>query len=723
MDLTRKSGFRGSSSNSVRRRLETEDDIIDVPDFDYSDIDEKFKLTLVGRMFHMEGRSVDALIKHMPKPKIWDVEGRVKGTNLGKGKFQFDFDNERDLVKVLHKRPCHFNRWSFSLERWEPNINPDFPNSLVLWVKIDGIPGHYRKETTFRNIGKALGLIEDMDIKGARVKISLNADKPLQMERKVRFPNGDVVSATLSYEDLYRFCFTCKMVSHEEGTCPELNDTQREANRAARLEQKIKEELANQEMFSYPAALRNEQEKSSRNTRQVQEHSLSFRENRESQQRGEPTRNALSERDRNRDRDRDLRTELQNKREIKSKEVWSRIERPHKNYEHRERERYHPYSKTDKEALRPRHAQEEHYRRDIDRRSTRPERSLHYDRHRRERDTVYRKKDTPYTPDSQRTISDSYGTRPRTINVPSRVWRPVQERITSEDERTRMIKGKAPMSAISSSENIEKNDSHNIRKEHSSSRRAQSPHRPSTSAIETLLTDVQCKTPAIAAADKEKEKDLEKEKTMPHETPAPTAERIEALEEEGELNTEQDMTDAEMDVFIEEQERIIAEQDKLMDAEMVENDDLLADELETIGANPLSPINGTPRKNAQETKVVDSTKSPQEQEKPMTLHTSPKQRQETMRSKSTRTSQGKSGTSQRKQGSRSPDHRKLTASKKMSSLRAKASPKKKSNTTRSTSNPAARFPRTEVFPSSRKQNFAASSSGSVVFQKPPSTHD
>lgn len=228
MDQGRNQLVRGSSSRSVRRRLEPEDDIIDVPDFDYSDIDERFKLTLVGRMFHKEGRSVDALIKHMPKPKIWDVEGRVTGINLGNGKFQFDFENERDLEKVLQKRPCHFNRWSFSLERWEPIIREDFPNSIVLWVKIEGIPGHYRKETTFRNIGKALGTIESMDIKRARIQVSINADKPLQFERKVRFPNGDIVNASLSYEDLFRYCFTCKMVSHEEGTCPELTDLQRE---------------------------------------------------------------------------------------------------------------------------------------------------------------------------------------------------------------------------------------------------------------------------------------------------------------------------------------------------------------------------------------------------------------------------------------------------------------------------------------------------------------
>lgn len=41
-------------------------------------------------MFQREGRSIDALISLLPKPKIWDVEGRVHGTHLGNGRFQFD---------------------------------------------------------------------------------------------------------------------------------------------------------------------------------------------------------------------------------------------------------------------------------------------------------------------------------------------------------------------------------------------------------------------------------------------------------------------------------------------------------------------------------------------------------------------------------------------------------------------------------------------------------
>ncbi|CAA7020955.1 unnamed protein product [Microthlaspi erraticum] len=118
---------RNGSPHQTRRRLAVEDEIIRIPDCDINAVSEQFKLTLIGRTLHKEGRSIDALIKLLPKPKIWDVEGRAHGINLGNGRFQFDFDHEEDLNKVLDKRPWHFNRWSFALEKWEPFTREDFP--------------------------------------------------------------------------------------------------------------------------------------------------------------------------------------------------------------------------------------------------------------------------------------------------------------------------------------------------------------------------------------------------------------------------------------------------------------------------------------------------------------------------------------------------------------------------------------------------------------------
>ena len=243
---------RRQDGSSKRRPQEEEEEIIRVPAFDNSDLIDKFKQTLIGRMFHSDGRSVEALLNHMPRRKIWDVEGRVRGTNLGNNKFLFEFDKEEDLEKVLQKRPCHFNRWSFAIEKWTPKINEEFPNLIPFWANVVGVPIHYRKQETFESVGKALGVFDKADVEGSKVRVFVNGDRPLKFECKVGFDNGDVVKVSIQYEDLYRHCFSCKRISHEEGTCPELNDEQRERNRVERIAQHELEERATREVFSQP---------------------------------------------------------------------------------------------------------------------------------------------------------------------------------------------------------------------------------------------------------------------------------------------------------------------------------------------------------------------------------------------------------------------------------------------------------------------------------------
>ncbi|KAL0802972.1 hypothetical protein Bca101_058148 [Brassica carinata] len=124
---------------------------------------------------------------------------------------------------------------------------------MLLWLTITGVPSHYKKDESYRSIGGALGEVDKVDVDNGRVRVHINVDEPLQFERQAGYANGDVIKVSLVYEELHRFCFTCKRISHEEGTCPELSPKQRERNRIARLEQKEKEEKAAREAFSNPS--------------------------------------------------------------------------------------------------------------------------------------------------------------------------------------------------------------------------------------------------------------------------------------------------------------------------------------------------------------------------------------------------------------------------------------------------------------------------------------
>ncbi|KAL0847009.1 hypothetical protein Bca101_020255 [Brassica carinata] len=237
MSKTNDTMQKGENSSQAVQRMDLEKEIIKIPECDMTVMAERFKLTLIGRVLHRGSRSIEALITQLPMPRIWNVEGRVRGRNLGNGRFQFDFDNEKDLQAVLNRRPCHFNQWSFPLERWEPFTRDDFPNTIPFWVQVTGVPVHFWNDGTFTEIAKALGTKLAIDTKSARIQISVNIDMPLQFEGTVGFPNGDTGKVTFLYVGLHRYCFTCKMISHDENSCPELTEEQRQQKRLERLTQ------------------------------------------------------------------------------------------------------------------------------------------------------------------------------------------------------------------------------------------------------------------------------------------------------------------------------------------------------------------------------------------------------------------------------------------------------------------------------------------------------
>ena len=218
---------QGGNPSSARRNLDlaAEDEIIRIPACDLSEASERFKRTLIGRVLHRGGRSVEAMIALLPRARIWNVEGRARGVNLGNGWFRFDFDKEEDLVMVLNKRPCHFNHWIFALERWEPSTSENFPNTIPFWIKITGVPVHFWNDYTFNSIAKALDKKVDIDAKNARIQ---DADQPLKMEAEVEFPNGDFGKVYMTYAGLNRHCYGCKRISHDIYSFLDLAQEERE---------------------------------------------------------------------------------------------------------------------------------------------------------------------------------------------------------------------------------------------------------------------------------------------------------------------------------------------------------------------------------------------------------------------------------------------------------------------------------------------------------------
>lgn len=160
----------------------------------------------------------------------WHPQGRVTGSDLGNGCFQFRFEKEEDLWGVLENRPYHFAYWMVIIQKWEPVISASFPFQIPFWIRIKGLPLHFWMDDMVRNIGKDLGTLQGHELTKttARVKVLVDGLKPLTKEAIVEYDSREESLIYLEYEKLENHCSTCYSLSHLKNDCPaNLKEVQR----------------------------------------------------------------------------------------------------------------------------------------------------------------------------------------------------------------------------------------------------------------------------------------------------------------------------------------------------------------------------------------------------------------------------------------------------------------------------------------------------------------
>ncbi|XP_010450793.2 PREDICTED: uncharacterized protein LOC104732890 [Camelina sativa] len=181
---------------------------------------QQFSLTLIGRLMNPSVQQMESLVANLPK--IWKLEDKVVGADLGQGLFQFNFEAEEELQAVLMNGPYHFDGWMLALVKWEPIISSTYPSAINFWVKVTGIPMHLWEEATLRAIGKKVGILREIDEETGSFCVTVNGFNPLLFKMVVPFEFGDEVIVSLEYEKLTGFCEHCSRLTHDVRECPEL---------------------------------------------------------------------------------------------------------------------------------------------------------------------------------------------------------------------------------------------------------------------------------------------------------------------------------------------------------------------------------------------------------------------------------------------------------------------------------------------------------------------
>ncbi|XP_010511133.1 PREDICTED: uncharacterized protein LOC104787294 [Camelina sativa] len=182
---------------------------------------QQFSMTLIGRLMNPVRQIMESLVANFPK--IWKLEEKVVGADLGQGVFQFNFDDEEDIPSILQNRPYHFDGWMVSLERWEPIISSSYPSAINFWVKVTGIPMHLWEVATLEAIGKKIGKIQEVDEEAGSLCVFVNGFNPLIFKMVVPLSTGDEIVVSLEYEKLVGVCDHCSRMTHDSKVCPEVH--------------------------------------------------------------------------------------------------------------------------------------------------------------------------------------------------------------------------------------------------------------------------------------------------------------------------------------------------------------------------------------------------------------------------------------------------------------------------------------------------------------------
>lgn len=194
---------------------------IKAPSLDTTALIRENALTLIGRLTNPQEQKMWALLPALPRK--WNLQGRAVGSDLRNNCFQFRFEREEDLRRVLDNRPYHFAYWMVILQRWEPVISNSFPSMIPFWIRIKGLPLHYWQDDMLVRVGQELGTLDNHELTKttARVRVFVDGLKPLTKESIVEFDSGEESNITFEYERLEMHCSVCYSLLHSRSSCPQ----------------------------------------------------------------------------------------------------------------------------------------------------------------------------------------------------------------------------------------------------------------------------------------------------------------------------------------------------------------------------------------------------------------------------------------------------------------------------------------------------------------------
>lgn len=222
--------FAKIMAENIRRALQdidlgANDDPIPLPIDVVNQAAAENRFIIMGRPVMPRRQNLRSIVSAMPR--LWGQAGLVHGRIVEGRRFQFVFPSEESMETVLRRGPWAFADRMIVLQRWTPLMNVQMLNFIPFWIQVRGIPLQYMNQEVVAHIGRALGMLMDIDydqaaaqqVEYVRVRLNWQIDQPLRFQRNFQFTPGVNTLLRFRYKRLRGFCEVCGMLTHDSGAC------------------------------------------------------------------------------------------------------------------------------------------------------------------------------------------------------------------------------------------------------------------------------------------------------------------------------------------------------------------------------------------------------------------------------------------------------------------------------------------------------------------------
>ena len=190
----------------------------------------EMRYALIGRF--LTDKPINFVAMKNTMASIWEPRKGIAVTEVGAGRYLFQFFHEFDVITVLNNGPWTFNQHILVVRRLLETDQADrVPlNQVTLWVQIHNLPVGFHSLKIVKDIGDYVGQFLESDennFKGSwrnflRIRVNMDVYKPLKRRMKIKKSGGEWLWVDFRYERLNLFCFICGCLGHTDRKCSKL---------------------------------------------------------------------------------------------------------------------------------------------------------------------------------------------------------------------------------------------------------------------------------------------------------------------------------------------------------------------------------------------------------------------------------------------------------------------------------------------------------------------